>query len=160
MTTAETGNSDIVIDADNLGKQYRIFESPKARLKQAVWRSSRKFYNEFWALRNITFQVRRGETLGIIGRNGSGKSTLLQMICGTLNPSEGSVQTFGKVAALLELGSGFNPEFTGIENVYLNGSLLGLTQSEINNRLDSILAFADIGAFIQAGCLFGLHSPF
>jgi lipopolysaccharide transport system ATP-binding protein len=149
MTPAETRNSDIVIDAENLGKQYRIFESPKARLKQAVWRSNRKFYHEFWALRNITFQVRRGETLGIIGRNGSGKSTLLQMICGTLNPSEGSVRTFGKVAALLELGSGFNPEFTGIENVYLNGSLLGLTQSEINNRLDSILAFADIGEFIQ-----------
>lgn len=142
-------NSDVVIDAENLGKRYRIFESPKDRLKQALWRGRRTYYREFWALRNITFQVRRGETLGIIGRNGSGKSTLLQMICGTLSPSEGTVQTTGKVAALLELGSGFNPEFTGLENVYLNGSLLGLTKAEIDNRLDSVLAFADIGEFIQ-----------
>lgn len=149
MTTTTARDGDIVIEAENLGKRYRIFESPKDRLKQALWKGRRQYYKEFWALRNISFQVRRGETLGIIGRNGSGKSTLLQMICGTLNPSEGRVQTFGKVAALLELGSGFNPEFTGLENVYLNGSLLGLSQAEINNRLDSILGFADIGDFIQ-----------
>jgi lipopolysaccharide transport system ATP-binding protein len=149
MEMSTNRNSDVAIEAENLGKRYRIFENPKDRLKQAVWRGRRKYYHEFWALRNITFQVRRGETLGIIGRNGSGKSTLLQMICGTLSPSEGTVRTNGKVAALLELGSGFNPEFTGLENVYLNGSLLGLTQADIDNRLDSILAFADIGEFIQ-----------
>lgn len=140
---------DVVIDAEDLGKRYRIFESPKDRLKQALWRGRRQYYREFWALRNISFQVRRGETLGIIGRNGSGKSTLLQMICGTLTPSEGRVKTFGRVAALLELGSGFNPEFTGLENIFLNGSLLGLSQAEIEAKLDSIQSFADIGDFIQ-----------
>jgi len=141
--------SDVAISIDNLGKCYRIYSRPKDRLLQTLYRGRKQLYREFWALRNITLEVHRGQTLGIIGRNGSGKSTLLQMICGTLTPTEGSVQSFGRIAALLELGSGFNPEFTGLENVYLNGSLLGLSISEINERKDDILAFADIGSFIE-----------
>lgn len=142
---SENLNSILVRD---LGKCYQIYAKPKDRLKQALWRGRRKYYREFWALRNINLEVRRGETLAIIGRNGSGKSTLLQMICGTLAPTEGSIQTTGTIAALLELGSGFNPEFTGIENVFLNASLLGLTQEQIKARLDDIQAFADIGDFV------------
>lgn len=140
---------ELVIKVDGLGKSYRIYNHPKDRLKQALWRGRKQYYREFWALRGISFEVRRGETLGIIGRNGSGKSTLLQMICGTLTPSEGTVQTTGRIAALLELGSGFNPEFTGIENIYLNGTLLGMSQTEIESRKEDILAFADIGDFVE-----------
>lgn len=141
--------SNVVISVENLGKCYRIYDRPKDRLKQAFWRSRRQYFREFWALRNVSFEVCRGETLGIIGRNGSGKSTLLQMICGTLSSSEGHLQTRGRVAALLELGSGFNPEFTGIENIYLNASLLGLRKQQVDERLDDILAFADIGDFVN-----------
>jgi lipopolysaccharide transport system ATP-binding protein len=109
----------------------------------------RSYYREFWALKDISFEVMKGETVGIIGRNGSGKSTLLQIICGTLAPTSGLVETNGRVAALLELGSGFNPEFTGRENVFMNGTVLGLTQQEVNARFDQIVAFADIGDFIE-----------
>jgi lipopolysaccharide transport system ATP-binding protein len=137
------------IQASSLGKCYQIYEQPIDRLKQAVFRGRRKYYREFWALRDVNFCMNVGETLGIIGRNGSGKSTLLQMICGTLTPTEGTVHTQGRVAALLELGSGFNPEFTGIENVHLNASLLGLSQAEIEAKLDDILSFADIGDFVN-----------
>ena len=136
------------IKVENVGKCYRIYQNPKDRLKQAFFRGAKKYYKDFWALNDITFEVHRGEALGIIGRNGSGKSTLLQIICGTVTPSHGQVSTHGRLAALLELGSGFNPEFTGIENIYLNGSLLGLGQEEIDARLDDILAFADIGEFV------------
>jgi len=139
----------VMIRVENLGKCYRIYDNPKDRLKQAIWRGRCHYYREFWALRDVSFEVRRGETMGIIGRNGSGKSTLLQMICGTLTPTEGSSQTHGRVAALLELGSGFNPEFTGVENIYFNASLLGLSQKQIEARLDDIQAFADIGDFIH-----------
>jgi len=107
------------------------------------------FHKEFWALKDVSFEIKKGETVGIIGRNGSGKSTLLQMICGTLNPTSGSIQTSGRVAALLELGSGFNPEFTGRENVYMNGAVLGLSKEEIDARFDDVVAFADIGDFIE-----------
>lgn len=138
---------DKAIQCTDLGKCYQIYDNPKARLKQALWRGRRQYYREFWALRNISFEVERGESLGIIGRNGSGKSTLLQLICGTLTPTEGAVQSKGRIAALLELGSGFNPEFTGLENAYLNASLLGLSREEIDARLEDILAFADIGDF-------------
>jgi lipopolysaccharide transport system ATP-binding protein len=107
------------------------------------------FYKEFWALKDVSFEIKKGETVGIIGRNGSGKSTLLQIICGTLSPTSGSIQTNGRIAALLELGSGFNPEFTGRENVYMNASVLGLSNEEIDQRFDDIAAFADIGEFIE-----------
>lgn len=140
-----TGNT--VIQCIDLGKCYQIYDNPKARLKQALWRGRRQYFREFWAVRHINFEVRRGESLGIIGRNGSGKSTLLQLICGTLTPTEGSIQSKGRIAALLELGSGFNPEFTGLENVYLNASMLGLSRKETEARMEDILAFADIGSF-------------
>jgi ABC-type polysaccharide/polyol phosphate transport system ATPase subunit len=139
----------IAIKAESLGKCYRIYKNPEDRIKQAFSREKRKFYKEFWALKDINLTVSRGETLGIIGRNGSGKSTLLQMICGTLTPTEGSVKTVGRVAALLELGSGFNPEFTGRENVAINARLLGLSEKEIENRFDQIVDFSEIGQFID-----------
>lgn len=147
--TTMTPSEDCVIQANDLGKCYKIYDNPKARLKQALWRGRKQYYKEFWALRNVNFKINRGESLGIIGRNGSGKSTLLQLICGTLTPSEGSLSSQGRIAALLELGSGFNPEFTGLENVYLNASLLGLSKEETDTKLDEILAFADIGEFID-----------
>jgi lipopolysaccharide transport system ATP-binding protein len=138
-----------MIHVEDLGKCFHIYDDPTQRLKQALWRGRRHYFREFWALRNVSFEVRRGETLGVIGRNGSGKSTLLQILCGTLTPSEGQVQTRGRVAALLELGSGFNPEFTGIENIYLNASLFGLSREETAEKLEDILAFADIGNFVH-----------
>ena len=138
-----------VIQVIDAGKCYKIYENPKDRLKQALRGRGKQYYKEFWALRNVNVEIRRGDSLGIIGRNGSGKSTLLQLICGTLTPTEGSVQTRGQIAALLELGSGFNPEFTGVENVHLNASLLGLTREETEEKLDDILAFADIGEFVN-----------
>ena len=138
-----------VIRVDGVGKSYRMYDSPSHRLWQGLFGSHRTFFREFWALRGVGFEVRRGETLGIVGRNGSGKSTLLQMIAGTLRPTEGSVQVQGRVAALLELGSGFNPEFTGRENVYLNAAILGLSRDETERRFDAIIAFADIGEFID-----------
>jgi len=136
-----------VIRACRLGKRYDIYDRPHHRLLKQLWPRARHFGREFWALRGIDFEIRRGETVGIIGRNGSGKSTLLQVVCGTLPASEGTIEVNGRVAALLELGAGFNPEFTGIENVILNASILGLDQAEIEARLDDILAFADIGDF-------------
>ena len=140
---------DIVVHLESLGKCYRIYKRPQDRLKQAIWRGNRRYYREFWALRDISLTISRGETLGIIGRNGSGKSTLLQMICGTLTPTEGSVRTVGRVAALLELGSGFNPEFSGRENVAINGKLLGLSEKEIEEKFDQIVEFSEIGQFID-----------
>jgi lipopolysaccharide transport system ATP-binding protein len=142
-------SSDIVIEAVNLSKCYQIYDNPQDRLKQFLIRERKKYYREFWALKNVSFQIKRGETVGIIGRNGSGKSTLLQLICGTLNPTEGHVSTTGRIAALLELGSGFNPEFNGRENVYLNAAVIGLSKSEIDEKFDAIAAFADIGEFIE-----------
>jgi lipopolysaccharide transport system ATP-binding protein len=142
-------SSDLAIQVDSLSKCYQVYKNPHDRLLQMLARGKRQYFHEFWALRNISFNVKKGETVGIIGRNGSGKSTLLQMICGTLNPTSGFVQTNGRIAALLELGSGFNPEFTGRENIYLNAGILGLSNEEIDHVYDDILSFADIGDFID-----------
>ena len=136
-----------VIRTSNLTKDYRIFNRPRDRLLQKF--SRRSLCQHHRALDQVSFTVSQGEVVGILGRNGSGKSTLLQILCGVLQPSSGSVEARGKIAALLELGAGFNPEFTGIENVYLNASILGLTQDETKQRLDDILAFADIGEFVH-----------
>lgn len=147
-----------VLRVSALSKRYEIFASPGDRLKQILLpkvaslllrKPEGKFFREFWALRDLSFQVNKGETLGIIGRNGAGKSTLLQILCGTLTPSSGNVEITGRIAALLELGAGFNPDFTGRENVYLNGSLLGLSQLEVSKRFPAIEAFAEIGDFID-----------
>ncbi len=141
---------DVAVRASDLGKMYRIYDRPEDRLKQMLLcRLGRSYGHEFWGLRHVSFEVRRGERFGIIGKNGAGKSTLLQIIAGTVAPSEGEVRLRGRVSALLELGSGFNPEFTGRENVFLNGSILGVPRSEMEARFDDIAAFADIGDFID-----------
>lgn len=142
-------SSEVAIKVENLSKCYHIYDKPHERLLQILSRERKQYYREFWALNEVSFQVNKGETVGIIGRNGSGKSTLLQMICGTLNPTSGTIETQGRIAALLELGSGFNPEFTGRENVYMNATMLGLSKDEIDLCFDEIVAFADIGNFIE-----------
>jgi lipopolysaccharide transport system ATP-binding protein len=150
-------SNETAIQVENLSKCYHIYNHPQDRLKQSILprlqilagRQPRNFFHEFWALRDVSFEIAQGETVGVIGKNGSGKSTLLQLIAGTLTPTSGTVRTSGRIAALLELGSGFNPEFTGRENVHLNGAILGLTQHEIEERFDDIAAFADIGEFID-----------
>jgi lipopolysaccharide transport system ATP-binding protein len=121
-------SSEYAIEVVGLSKCYQIYDKPSDRLKQMLMSGRKQYYKEFWALKDVSFKIKKGETVGIIGRNGSGKSTLLQMICGTLNPTAGEIKVNGRVAALLELGSGFNPEFTGRENVYLNSTVLGLTK--------------------------------
>ncbi len=136
---------ETVISVRDVSKCYRVFDSPWARLRSAFAPALTRTAKEVWAMRDVSFAVQRGEAVGIIGRNGSGKSTLLEIITGTLQPTEGEAVVRGRVAALLELGSGFNPECTGRENVYLNGLLLGLTHTEIEKRFDEIAGFADIG---------------
>ena len=145
------------ISVHALSKCYRVFDRPQDRLVQAIraragsvfGMATRPLFREFWALRDVSLDVFHGETVGIIGRNGSGKSTLLQAICGTLTPTTGAVGVDGRVAALLELGTGFNPEFTGRENIYMNASILGLSDGQIRDRFDDIVEFADIGDFID-----------
>lgn len=151
MTSAHESllESDVLIDVRNVSKCYHLYDRPQDRLLQSLFRGRKKFYRDFWALKDVSLQVRRGEAVGIIGRNGAGKSTLLQLITGTLTPSSGKIAVRGRVAALLQLGSGFNPEFTGRENVYLNGAILGFSRAEIEQRFDEIAAFADIGDFIE-----------
>jgi ABC-type polysaccharide/polyol phosphate transport system ATPase subunit len=139
----------IAVQVSGLSKAYRIYEHPRDRLKQLFSLSGRRHYQEFWALRDVSFDVHDGEALGIIGRNGHGKSTLLQLLAGTLTPSEGLVDVRGRVAALLELGSGFNPEFTGRENVLFGGMLLGMARAQIESRLADVIDFAEIGDFID-----------
>ena len=141
-------SSEPAIQVRQLGKSYQIYSRRAIGSSRSLWRGRRHFYREFWALRDVSFDVAPGATVGIIGRNGSGKSTLLQLICGTLTPTDGRCG-HGRVAALLELGAGFNPEFTGRENVFLNGAVLGLSASEMSDRFDDIVAFADIGEFID-----------
>lgn len=142
-------SSDVAISVANISKRYEMYAQPKDRLLQFFAFGRRKFFQEFWALRDVSFSVGKGETIGILGRNGSGKSTLLQIIAGTLAPTVGEVRTSGVLAALLELGSGFNPEFTGRENVYLNGAILGLSKDIMDRRFDDIAAFADIGPHLD-----------
>jgi len=149
-------SSEIAVRVTGLSKCYELYDTPRDRLKQFIYPTlqgmfglkTKQYFREFWALKDVSFEVKKGETIGIIGRNGSGKSTLLQVICGTLTATNGSVETNGRVAALLELGSGFNPEFTGRENVYLNATILGLSKEDVDKRFDDIAAFADIGEFI------------
>ena len=150
-------SDDVAIRVKSLSKCYQLYDAPRDRLKQfvaprlqrLVGQGPKQYFREFWALKDVSFEVNKGEAVGVIGRNGAGKSTLLQMICGTLSPSGGSVEVAGTVAALLELGSGFNPEFTGRENAYLNASVLGLKSEEIDAKFDEIAAFADIGDFLE-----------
>lgn len=149
--------SEIVIRVEGLSKCYQIYDKPQDRLKQFIFPylqkllgiSPKKYYEEFWASRDISFTVKKGETLCVIGYNGSGKSTLLQMICGTLSPSSGLVEVSGRIASLLELGSGFNLDFTGRENIYINAAILGLSKNEIDARFDKISEFASIGNFMD-----------
>lgn len=149
--------NEIAISVKNLSKCYQIYDAPHDRLKQFVLprlrrltgKPPKQYFREFSALDDISFEIKRGETVGIVGRNGAGKSTLLQIICGTLSPSKGCVHTNGRIAALLELGSGFNIEFTGRENIYMNAAILGLSKEEIDARFDEIVSFADIGDFIE-----------
>ena len=150
-------SSDAVIEVQALSKRYEIYAQPRDRLRQmlvpplrrALGRAGRDYFKEFWALRDVNFSVRRGETVAIVGQNGSGKSTLLQLVYGTLSPTTGRVQIAGRIAALLELGAGFNTEFSGRENVFLSGLLYGISRDELARRYASIVAFAEIGEFID-----------
>ncbi len=147
--SSENSASECPIQVRDLAKTYLIYNSPQDRLKQSLFRGRRNFFREFQALRDVSFSVGRGETVGIVGSNGSGKSTLLQIICGTVEPTRGECVVDGRISALLELGAGFNPEFTGRENVYLNGSILGLSPEEIEAKYPAIVAFSGIGDKIE-----------
>jgi len=142
-------NEEVAIKVENLSKVYRLYDTPLDRLKESLHPFKKKYHREFYALRDVNFEVKRGETVGIIGKNGSGKSTLLKIITGVLTPTSGNVTVNGKISALLELGTGFNPEFTGIENIYFSGTIMGYTKEEIDKKIDDIVAFADIGDFIK-----------
>ncbi len=142
-------SSEIIICAENIGKCYQIYDRPIDRLKQSLWRGRKQFFKEFWALKNVSLKIKKNETVGVIGSNGSGKSTLLQIVCGILSPTEGKLKVNGRIAALLELGSGFNPEYTGRENIYMNASIMGLSKAEMDSRYEEVVAFADIGGFID-----------
>jgi lipopolysaccharide transport system ATP-binding protein len=153
--TASTGN--IAIRVNGVTKRYRLYPSTKARLKEWLWRPLKRrlgrpappYYRSFTALDEINFELPKGHTMGVIGRNGSGKSTLLQLICGTLEPTAGNIEVNGRIAALLELGAGFNPEFTGRENIYIYAAVMRLSREQASKRFDDIVAFADIGDFIE-----------
>lgn len=139
----------IAVSANNISKKFRLFNSPRDRILEALHPFNKKYHKEFWALRDINFEIEKGQTVGIIGRNGSGKSTLLQVICSILKPSSGDVVANGRISALLELGAGFNPEFTGRQNVLMKGMLMGFSAQEMQTRLPEIESFADIGEFID-----------
>lgn len=137
------------IKVENVSKLYKLYDKPIDRVKESLHINKKKYYKEHYALKNISFEITKGETVGIIGTNGSGKSTLLKIITGVLSPTEGKIFVDGRISALLELGAGFNPEYTGIENIYLNGTMLGFSKKEIEEKLDKIVKFADIGEFIN-----------
>jgi len=140
---------DTAISIKNVSKYYKLYNSPQERLKEALSFSGKKYHKRFYATNNLNLEIKKGEILGIVGKNGSGKSTLLKLITGVLTPDKGSIQVKGKISALLELGSGFNPEFTGMQNIFFYGTILGFTKKEMEEKLDDILAFADIGDFIN-----------
>ncbi len=150
-----TGNEEnmsknnIAISVQNLTKVYPLYDNPKDRLKEALHPFRKSYHHDFYALKDVSFEIKKGETVGIIGKNGAGKSTLLKIITGVLTPTSGDVQVNGKIASLLELGAGFNPEMTGMENIYLNGTIMGFTKEEMDEKVDAILSFADIGEFID-----------
>lgn len=141
--------NDLAVKLDNITKVYKLYDSSQDRLKESLHPLRKKYHRDFYAVTNIDLEIKRGETVGIIGKNGSGKSTLLKIITGVITPTSGSVTVNGKVSALLELGAGFNPQLTGLENVYFNGTLMGYTKEEMDQKLDAILSFADIGNFLH-----------
>lgn len=141
--------NDIALKIDGVSKKYHLYDTPLDRLKESLHPFRKQYHKDFYALQDVSFEVKKGETVGIIGKNGSGKSTLLKIITGVLTPTTGSVFTNGRVLALLELGAGFNPELSGIENVYFYGTIMGLPKAEIDEKMDAILAFADIGDFVN-----------
>lgn len=140
--------SDIAISVKHLTKIYKLYDKPIDRLKESLHPLKKQYHKDFYALNDVNFEIKKGETVGIIGKNGAGKSTLLKIITGVLTPTSGSVHVHGRIASLLELGAGFNPEYTGIENIYFQGSLMGYTREEMETKIDDILAFADIGDFV------------
>ncbi|MEG1847620.1 MAG: ABC transporter ATP-binding protein, partial [Lachnospiraceae bacterium] len=145
----DIAESEVAIQVNHVSKLYKLYDKPMDRLKEALGLTKKKKYKEHFALSEVDITIRQGECLGIIGTNGSGKSTILKIITGVLNPTFGEVQVHGRISALLELGAGFNMEYTGIENVYLNGTMIGFSKEEIDKKLDAILEFADIGEFVH-----------
>ncbi len=146
---SSTLSDNIAISVKNLTKVYHLYDKPIDRLKEALNPFGKKYHHDFYALKDVSFEIKKGETVGIIGKNGAGKSTLLKIITGVLTPTSGEVQVNGKIASLLELGAGFNMEMSGIENIYLNGTIMGFTKEEMDKKIDAILEFADIGEFIH-----------
>ena len=144
--------SEIAINVDHVSKVYKLYDKPTDRLKESLGLSRKKLSKDHYALNDMNFRVHKGETVGIIGTNGAGKSTILKIITGVLNPTEGNVEINGRISALLELGAGFNMEYTGIENVYLNGTMMGFSREEVDAKMDDILRFADIGDFVYQPC--------
>ncbi len=142
-------DKNIAISVKNLTKVYHLYDNPKDRFKEALNPFKKSYHHDFYALNDVSFEIKKGETVGIIGKNGAGKSTLLKIITGVLTPTSGEVQVNGKIASLLELGAGFNPEMTGMENIYLNGTIMGFTKEEMDAKVNAILEFADIGEFID-----------
>ena len=140
---------EIAISVQNLTKIYPLYDKPQDRFKEALSPFRKSYHHDFYAMQNVDMEIYKGETVGIIGKNGAGKSTLLKMITGVLTPTSGTIEVQGRIASLLELGAGFNPEMTGLENIYLNGTLMGFTDREMDHKIDAILEFADIGEFIH-----------
>jgi ABC-type polysaccharide/polyol phosphate transport system ATPase subunit len=141
--------SNIAIQVKHLTKIYKLYDKPIDRLKESLHPLKKQYHKDFYALNDVSFEIKKGETVGIIGKNGAGKSTLLKIITGVLTPTSGSIHVNGRIASLLELGAGFNPEYTGVENIYFQGSLMGYTRAEMESKIDDILAFADIGDFVH-----------